>query len=71
MFLWRLLASLALAYKLHIRNSASVGTFGGLAPQYQKAGYATGGGGGGVAERFQLGGTPMHWRHHYVHYTLS
>ena len=37
MFLRR---SLARAYKLHVHDFY-VGTFGGLAPQYQKAGYAT------------------------------
>ena len=43
MFLRRSLASLARAYKLHVHDFfSSVGTFGGLAPQYQKAGYATG-----------------------------
>ena len=41
MFLRRSLASLARAYKLHVHDLFFVGTFGGLAPQYQKAGYAT------------------------------
>ena len=34
--------ALARAYNLHVHDFFFVGTFGGLAPQYQKAGYASG-----------------------------